>query len=145
MGRHWWLLVVCFIVMIICECTLICVRSVARAVPINYLLLAIFTACFSYIVAFFAARFDARLVMAAFFMTCGVFAGLTLYAFIAKTDFVVCTGIIVVLADCIIMFGIFAIIFRSQVLMTMYTIFMVFIIGCYIVIVTQMIVGGQTA
>ena len=74
--------------------------------------------------------------MAAFFMTAGVFAGLTLYAFIAKTDFVVMTGIIVVLVDCLLLFGLFALIFRSEVMRMMYCIFAVFLIGCYIVIVT---------
>ncbi len=35
-------MIVCFVLIIITECTLICVRSVARSVPQNYIFLGVF-------------------------------------------------------------------------------------------------------
>ena len=53
MYDNWWLELVLVIVAIIIEIALICNRTLARAVPANYIALLLFTLCESYMVAFF--------------------------------------------------------------------------------------------
>ena len=50
-----WLYWVTFAVLIVVELTLFCVRPLSRKVPINYILLLIFTLCESYFVAWICA------------------------------------------------------------------------------------------
>ena len=46
-----WLYIVLVLVAIILQLIMICVRKVARSVPINYIILLLFTMCESYFVA----------------------------------------------------------------------------------------------
>ena len=51
MQDEWWMYIIVIIVAIITQIALICNRKLARAVPINYVALLIFTLCESYFVA----------------------------------------------------------------------------------------------
>ena len=55
MADNYGLLIAAIVIAIVVECTLICVRSVSRKVPINYILLFIFTLCEAYLVGFICA------------------------------------------------------------------------------------------
>jgi len=46
-----WLYITLVIVAVIFELIMICVRKVARSVPVNYIILLLFTLCESYVVA----------------------------------------------------------------------------------------------
>ena len=61
-----------------------------RKVPTNYLLLAIFTFCVSYIVAAVSCRYNPIVVFEAAALTSAVVVGITVYAYTTKTDYTVC-------------------------------------------------------
>lgn len=58
-----------------------------KSYPLNYILLALFTACNSFAIGMLVSMYDTVLVVQAFFLTAVVVIGLTVYAFTAKTDF----------------------------------------------------------
>mmetsp|Transcript_29196 Transcript_29196/g.25819 ORF Transcript_29196/g.25819 Transcript_29196/m.25819 type:complete len:201 (-) Transcript_29196:41-643(-) len=81
-----WLYFVCVGATLAIMCTLMCIKTVARKVPVNYILLAIFTVCESYIVATIASMYEPRSVMLAAVYTVVLFTILTLYACFTKGD-----------------------------------------------------------
>jgi len=120
-----WLYIVLMILMIVVEIFLICVKKVSRRVPINYILLLIFTMCESYFVGWlcqyytydpYRNDFDSdgyRIVGTAGAMTLGISAALTTYAWTTKTDFTRKMGFIWVLGMTFFMLSIFSIFFYS--------------------------------
>ena len=78
-----------FIVSVVIEFVLICYRDVARRVPTNYTLLAIFTMCQAFYFSFITTFYPAENVLAAAGMTAGMTVGITAYAFNTKTDFTI--------------------------------------------------------
>ena len=80
---------------IVSICALVCC-GLHRSVPINYILLTVFTVCVSFIVAISAARYDGQTVVEAACLTASVVIALTVYAWTTKTDFTLCGPIIFV-------------------------------------------------
>ena len=70
-------------------CALVCC-NLHRKVPVNYILLAIFTACVSFIVASACIKYNQLVVFEAATLTAAVVVGITVYAFTTKQDFTVC-------------------------------------------------------
>lgn len=68
---------------------------------------------------------------------------LTLYAIFTPTDFTVKWGIIFVVLMAMLMFGIFTIILWSPILNNLYCCLGVILFGIYLVIDTQLIIGGR--
>ena len=60
---QYWLAIVCGVIGLMLACTLFCVRSIARKVPLNYYLMLGFTACEAYTVAFICAVIGDREVV----------------------------------------------------------------------------------
>lgn len=81
-----WLYIFCAIVSLILALTLACVKSIARAVPTNYILLMAFTICESYCVATIAAFYEPQSVLLAALLSIGLFGILTYYAFTHRGD-----------------------------------------------------------
>jgi len=67
--------------------TLFCYRSVARKVPLNYILLTIFTIAFAWTCSFICALYDPIDVFIAAAATAGVVVGAFMYAMFTKIDF----------------------------------------------------------
>lgn len=120
MTKNVGLLYTLLVVGLVIECALVCCISVARKVPLNYILLFTFTATEAYIVSFIASQYNPKIVLIAAFMTAGITVGLTAYAYYAKTDFTVLGGIMVCIGVALCIFGLFALIFRSELLNTVY-------------------------
>ena len=55
-----------------------------KKVPINYIMLSVFTLCVSWIVATTTVRTDPKLVVEAAFLTTAVVIGITVYAVTTK-------------------------------------------------------------
>lgn len=126
-------------------CALICVRSLARKVPTNYILLTIFTVAESILVAYACASVQDRLiVLQAAVMTAGITVALTIYAMTTKTDFTMCWGFAWVLGFSLFFFGIFAFISGSEFMYKFYCLLGVLAGGLYILIDTQLIMGGKS-
>ena len=66
------------------------VKTLARTVPINYVLLLIFTVSESYLLMYVAAYYKTDIVFAALAITVACTLGLTIYAWTTKKDFTPC-------------------------------------------------------
>ena len=139
-----WILIVAAIFSIALSCALICVRSLARKVPTNYILLGLFTLCESLIVAYSAAATEPRTVVMAACLTAAIVIGLTVYAITTKTDFTTCLAAAWMLGFLLLGFGLMAIIFQSYVVTVVYCALAVIVFGFYLIIDTQLVVGGRT-
>ena len=75
-----WLIYVAAFGSIACNLTLSWSERLARTVPTNYMILALFTLCQSYMVAVICYFTDPEIVIMALVATVGIVASLTLYA-----------------------------------------------------------------
>ena len=89
------LAIVLLVVAIIIEIMLICCRNVSRKVPMNYILLLIFTLCETFLFSFICAFYPAVICLYAAGSTAALTFALTLYACCTKTDFTVCGGLMI--------------------------------------------------
>lgn len=73
---------------------LLCFKSIARKVPINYIFLILWTLCESYLVACLCSIFTPKIVILAAVCTLGVTLGITIYAITTKNDFTFMGGLL---------------------------------------------------
>lgn len=138
-----WIAIAAAIIAFALSCLLICVKSVARSVPTNYLLLLAFTLLEAYTVAFCCATVkDGLVVLAAAAMTAGIVVSLTVYAVFTKTDFTACGGVLSVLGGAFMIFALFSFMYGPT-MNLIYCIIGVIVFGIYLVFDTQYIVGGK--
>ena len=143
MLTHTWLFWVFLGISILTLIILCCVKNVANKVPQNYICMLIFTMAESYIIGFCCCRYSPTTVLIAASMTAMLVLGLTAYACLTKTDFTTIRGIMFVFLIALIIFGIFAIFFHSRILIVIYCTLGIIIFGIYMIIDTQMILGGK--
>lgn len=142
-NRNEGIMAVCLVGYLICLYALGCYRSVARTVPINYILLGIFTACMTYMLAAMVVYYEPHIVFAAAVLTAGMVCALALYALTTKTDFTTCGAFL----WC--MFFVFAIsvgmslAFRSRAPQIAISGLGILLASLYIICDVQMIVGGK--
>ena len=146
--REWmydniWLAIVCLVLILVTEIMIICCRSVGRKVPLNFIVLGLFTICESYLVSMIASRYSPDIVLGAMFMTAAITLGISVYACTTKSDFTIMGGALFMFGFGLMMFGLFAIIFWSRVLYMIYCILIVFLFGFYLLFDTQLIMGGK--
>lgn len=126
-------------------CGSACIGSQGTAV--KAVLLLIIVLCFSYVVSFctsiYAKAYGAPLVVEAAVLTGGLVFALTLYAFVIKTNFTTCMGIIVVVFFCFLLFGISFAFTMSGALHTLYATFGCIFSGIILVLDTQWIADGS--
>ncbi|XP_073485725.1 protein lifeguard 1-like [Aquarana catesbeiana] len=122
---------------------LACCNEARRKVPLNYILLGLFTIFEGCLLGTFAAFFDADAVMWATGATIVVSLGLTLFALQTKWDFTILSGGLMVALLVLLSFGILAAIFRSLWLSIVYACIGTFVFGMYLVFDTQLILGGK--
>ena len=76
-------------------------------------------------------------------MTVAIVVGLTVYAIFTPTDFTIKWGIVIVILIAMLMLGIFSLFVWSPFLNNLYCALGVIVFGIYLVIDTQLIVGGR--
>ena len=86
-SRNYWILFIDGTMIFIIMMVIMCFSQIARKVPTNYILLAIFTLGFSLLVGCVAAMTDPTIVLMAAIMTFCVTFALMIYAYYTKTDF----------------------------------------------------------
>lgn len=86
--------IISFIVLIVSIIVLIllCQKNIARIVPLNYILLGIFTLCQSYELLVISALSDPQNVFIALALTVACTLGLSIYAWLTKRDFSLLNG-----------------------------------------------------
>ena len=123
------------------EIPIICCPSVARNVPLNYILLLIFTLCESYLVAYTTLFYEPLSVLMCAGITLAIVIGLTLYAIFTKTDLTVWGGALVSLSIIFMILSIIGIFFRSLFYQTMLNCIGVFLFSLYLIYDTQLVIG----
>lgn len=139
-----WVLIVSIVLNLVSMYALGCYRSLARSVPINYILLAIFTVTESFLVASISSQYDASTVMIAACLTAAAVVGLTIYAFYTDSDLTVCLGLMFVLTIVMIVASILAIFIRNRWFQLAISICGVLLFSVYLIIDTQLILGNKS-
>jgi len=83
-------------------------ESLSRTVPLNYILLGVFTLAESYTVGFIAGQYNRDVVLTAMYLTAGVVAALAIYTVKTKNEITYYSGLLVLLT-----FGIGALTFLN--------------------------------
>lgn len=120
-----------------------CCPDVRRKTPHNFICLFIFTLAEGWLVGCAAATYEADEVAIAVAATIAVTLGLTLFAFQTKIDFTVMSGALFCLLICLLFFGIFALIWPSDVMSIALACFGALLFSLYIVYDTQILIGGN--
>ena len=136
---HAYLYYVAMIIGISLLCTLVCCSKHARTVPRNYILLGIFTVCWSYMVAGFTVWFEPSDVFAAAGLTSAMVIGLTLFACCCKFKLTILWGIGAALSLAIWPLIIFCWIWPSRMLFNVVAFVVVVLTSIYIVYDTRLI------
>ena len=139
----------CVILALVIQCMLLCCRGFARKTPTNYLLLAVFTICWTIIVGQICAIYDASVVISAALMTAVVTLSLTVYAMFTKSDFTslcgpfMCWGLLMIICISMLMSTLSFLVFSwTDTYIPFAAGFGVIIYGLFLIIDTQLICGG---
>lgn len=134
-----WLYYVSLVFGIAILCTLLCCIKHAKKVPRNYILLSIFTVCWTYMVAAFTQYFDSEDVLIAAGITLSMVIGLTLFACFTKMKLTWLWGIGAALSLAIWPLIIFSWIFPSKMLYNVICFLVVILTSIYIIHDTKLI------
>ena len=119
---------------------LVCCKNIARKVPLNYILLFLWTMCESYMVATCASFYDPYTVITAGAMTAIVTIALTVYAFYTKTDFTYCGALLFICSALMFCWTLFSICFGIY-LNALYCVLGVLLYSLYLIYDTQLVMG----
>ena len=138
-----WMLIVAMILTFVLLIALVCFESLRRQTPTNFILLGLFTLCESFLLGVISSQYDTKIVLVAITVTAIVAVSLTIFAFQTKIDFTIYSGLMFVVLICLIVFGIIAIIFPNDILTAVYGSLGALVFSAYLVIDTQMMIGGK--
>ncbi|XP_077993468.1 protein lifeguard 1-like [Glandiceps talaboti] len=136
----WW---VALILTFICLIAMACCDGVRRNFPINFIFLGLFTVCEGVLLGCACSTYDTDVVLIAAGVTAFVALALTIFAFQTKIDFTMFSGILFVLLIVLLVFGFLAIIFRNRILDMVYASLGALIFAGYLVVDTQLMMGGK--
>ncbi len=119
---------------------LVCCKKVAKKVPLNYILLFVWTMLEGFIVANAIAYYDPKTVMMAAAGTAGISISLTIYACYTKTDFTYCGGMLFCMLAIFTIFGIIMLI-TGFFINAIYCILGLALFSLYLIYDTQLIMG----
>ena len=126
---------------IVSICALVCCGQ-DKKVPMNYVWLSIFTVCVSYIVGTVCAVTDPKTVVEAAFLTTSVVIGITVYAMTTKTDYTTCGPLMFIFGFVFCCAGLL-LCFFGPAMRLLYAVLGVILFSFYLLIDTQMILGGK--
>ena len=136
--------IIAFIGLLATEIPIICCRRVARKVPINYILLLIFTLCESYFVVSLTLEFEPMSVLLAAGLTVVVVLGLTIYAMFTKSDITLCGGTLFVFSLLLLILSIVGIFFRNYFFQTLIDCLGLLLFSAYLIYDIQMLIGNKS-
>jgi FtsH-binding integral membrane protein len=136
-----WLIIVCAVVSIVTLYSLVCYTSVSRKIPLNYILLFLFTVCEAYMTSSITMAAKPEVVLIAAILTATVVVALTVYAFTTKTDFTMLGGLLFVAALLLLAAGILQIFIKNRILETVISCLSCLVFSVYLIYDTQLIVG----
>ena len=136
---YYWLTYVCIIIGIGISCSLVCCIKNARQVPKNYILLAMFTMCWAYMVAGFTQWFEGPDVVIAAILTAAMTVGLTLFACFCKMKLTWLWGVMAGMSLAVWPLIILLFLFPSKLLFTVIAFFIIILTSIYIIYDTKLI------
>ncbi|EDW64379.2 uncharacterized protein Dvir_GJ22864, isoform A [Drosophila virilis] len=122
---------------------LICCNSVARKVPINYILLFLFTGFMALGVSCMSIYYTTRLILYAIGITLAICIALSLFAIFAPCDFTGWGPYLCVLSIVLVLMGLLAFFIRNRILSLVYCSLGLIIFSLYLVYDIQLMVGGR--
>ena len=128
---------------ILTEIPIFCCQSVANKVPLNYVLLLIFTACESYLVAYITIFYEPTSVLMCAGITFAIVLGLTIYAIFTKTDVTMCGGALASFSIILIILTIIGIFYTSLFYQALVNSCGVFLFSIYLIYDTQLVIGNK--
>lgn len=144
--HHPAVMIIALVVMITIMYALGCYKSVARTVPINYILLFTFAVAQSMFVGTICARYPPNLVLLAVALTVAVVVGLTIYAFTTDTDFTICGGVLLVAGLVLLVATIVSFFVHNKILHIIISACGAILFSVYLIYDTQLVVGtGENA
>lgn len=141
-----WLYYISLVIVIAVTVGMMCFYKKARAFPLNYILLAVYTVFHSYLIAAITMQYKQNTVVGAMVLTLGMFISLTAYACFTKTDMTKCGGFIWTSVMMVFLFFILIFVFnpfRSKWWYLALCCVLIALISMYIIYDTQIIVGGK--
>jgi len=140
-----WLYYVSLVVVIAVSCGMVCLYKKCRQVPLNYILLTIYTIFHAYMVGALCSQYNPESLLAAFVCTAGMFFALTVYACFTKTDITYMGGLLSTGTIMLILFFIMMSWFtrRNSVVYLILICCGIVLMSIWIVYDTQLIVGGK--
>ena len=144
MLKFWWVSIIMGVILFILIYTLGCFRSVARSVPLNYILMFILTACMSYVVGQATLYYDGPAILIAFGITAVVVIALTIYASCTSTDFTNCGALSIVLGVALMIGTIAGLILKNKWFDVGMAVLGTIIFGFYLVIDIQLVIGKNS-
>lgn len=140
---YFWTVYISIAFTLIIVIMLACFPKLTREVPINYILLLIFTVLESHYIMFAIAHVnDKFIVLSAALITFALVAALTLYACLTKTDFTFLGPFLLCSLIILFFFGIMVLLFgRSKIMTILYCSIGLIIFSIYLIFDTQLIVG----
>ena len=139
-----WLLITAAVVNIVTLYALVCYKSLARSVPLNYLLLSLFTVAEAFMVSAITVKYSPELVFIAACLTAGIVVSLTIYAMTTKTDFTMMGGLLFMMCMTLILASILGWYFKSPAYQLVLSSLAVLLFGLYLIYDTQLIIGGKS-
>nr|XP_033790070.1 protein lifeguard 1-like [Geotrypetes seraphini]XP_033790071.1 protein lifeguard 1-like [Geotrypetes seraphini] len=138
-----WFTYALFPIIFVLVIVLSCCNDARRKFPVNYILLGLFTIVEGLMLGAVSAFFEADAVMWAVGATAFVTLGLSIFALQSKWDFTMASGIMVVILLVLLAFGLLCAIIRSFWLQIVYASLGVLIFAVYLVVDTQLMLGGK--
>lgn len=140
--ENMWLFILCMVVNLVLLYVLVYVRTASRKVPLNFILLSLFTLTEAYLVSCITAMYDPTTVFIAAVLTAAIVVALTIYACTTKSDFTVCGGLLFTALMALIIASIFTIFFRNRILQIIISAISVVVFSVYLIYDTQLILGN---
>ncbi|XP_062848036.1 protein lifeguard 1 [Trichomycterus rosablanca] len=120
-----------------------CCSDLRRKVPLNFILLGLFTIAEGLLLGSVTVYFNAEAVLWAVGATAFVSFGLSVFAMQTKFDFTAVSGLIWILCWTLLSFGLLCAIIRSQYLYIAYASLGTLLFSAYLVMDTQLMLGGK--
>ena len=133
-----WLALIAIVITIVILIALVCSKDLAMKVPINYILLTIFTSAEGFSVGFICSTYTPDSVALALFISAIIVISLTIYAMITKTDYTIYGGILVVLLIGLIGFSILCMFVQNTFMNKLYAACGAILFGFYLIFDVQM-------
>ena len=144
MSENWWLAITTSVLALIILYTVV-YSKLGRKVPLNYILLCIFTVLEAYSLAYLAAISSPETIAMAGGITMIIVISLAIFAKCTKKDFTGCGPYLLVLIVGLVASGIVAYFFRNKIVIWVICGLGVLVFGCYLVFDVQLIINKRNS